>query len=726
MEVLVQSVLPSSFRLPLIDFFSIDNMTISAVHVWILVLTLVFVAVQADAWLSSPWGIQKRIQSIRGMKKGHSSRKKKTTNNRNNNEEGDSLDENGHIAANLESEEAAERKLLSLLPWWEDSWSEAFMNSFPLSPLSSTHTASAPPVISTSPDDMAVSPDRPVAEIEKELSLLYDQYTPNPDAKVLHFCFLLHGHRSFAADLFYLQRVMQHYAEQEKRKRYDSSTASDKDREILQHDMIVHCPVCNEGKTSDGVISGGERMVLEILQVIRQELKGRSTSNDESTGIQDITVSIVGNSLGGIYGRYAIAKLAQHAAEQQETVPGPNSSNTSSSHQDEPNELPDSVLLDGKYRLHFNIFCTTAAPHLGISKHTYVPLPRSAEIGVAHALGNTGKDLFRLNDLLKTMATCDTFLEPLRKFRKRVAYANAYATDFPVPASTAAFLSDQSTVPHYFSDSTTDQPRDDGATGGDSTQETNSTDDYIVATLHTRPGEHCAAPKPSTEATIVDDLVQMSNSLDCLVWTKVFIDVRKEIPIKVSIPWSLSLNSTFLSSPSRLLRRFTDQSHPSSTAETETGPVTATNTGAAISEDESSTDSDLSSSPPAHPAPMQVNAAAKPLSAIQKLQQQGVVESKDLASIISTPEDMSIHFPLGHNMMVALSREGISGRMYKGGRPVMDALAKELVHDIFDWTFQDENDAVEKTLKAQASTSDQTSSNENDASLAMAAGVETR
>jgi hypothetical protein len=75
-----------------------------------------------------------------------------------------------------------------------------------------------------------------------------------------------------------------------------------------------------------------------------------------------VTVSVVGNSLGGIYSRYAVAKLAS---------------------QDE---------LD--YELHFNIFCTTATPHLGISRHTYFPLPRSAENMVANAMGNTGKDLY--------------------------------------------------------------------------------------------------------------------------------------------------------------------------------------------------------------------------------------------------------------------------------------------------------------------------------------------
>ena len=57
---------------------------------------------------------------------------------------------------------------------------------------------------------------------------------------------------------------------------------------------------------------------------------------------------------------------------------------------------------------------------------------------------------FRVNDLMKTMATKPEFLVPLGRFRKRLAYANAYGTDFPVPAETAAFLSAESTYPHHF------------------------------------------------------------------------------------------------------------------------------------------------------------------------------------------------------------------------------------------------------------------------------------
>jgi hypothetical protein len=39
----------------------------------------------------------------------------------------------------------------------------------------------------------------------------------------------------------------------------------------------------------------------------------------------------------------------------------------------------------------------------------------------------------------------------------------------------------------------------------------------------------------------------------------------------------------------------------------------------------------------------------------------------------------AIHWPLGHNMIVAFSRSRWSAHMNKAGRPVVDALANEIV-----------------------------------------------
>jgi len=50
----------------------------------------------------------------------------------------------------------------------------------------------------------------------------------------------------------------------------------------------------------------------------------------------NITVSLVGNSLGGLYSRYAIAKLSEKSDVDEEFL-----------------------LLGGRIKAHFNVFCTT-------------------------------------------------------------------------------------------------------------------------------------------------------------------------------------------------------------------------------------------------------------------------------------------------------------------------------------------------------------------------------
>ena len=366
-------------------------------------------------------------------------------------------------------------------------------------------------------DDL--SPPFAVVMDAEELSS-YDQDEP---PHVTHFCFLIHGHRGLSKDLRYMQTVMQQLAGKERRRRWEESSESSSSSsldydsssstctngtatEYLRHDMVVHNAVCNEHKTTDGVSAGGDRLVEEIRQVIQQEMAKRSSSLQGGI-IQDITISIVGNSLGGLFGRYAIAKLVERHCTKQES--------------------DDCWILDGTYRLHLNIFCTTATPHLGVSRHTYVPIPRTAEIGVAHAMGDTGKDLFRLNNLIQTMATCPTYLGPLSSFRKRIAYANAYGTDFPVPAATAAFLSENSTYPHHFV-----QHEENG---------------LIIATVHTPIQEqqtivHLKDDQKSEQLQDekyvqehADELHEMSESLDKLGWKKVFVDVRNELP-SVEVP----------------------------------------------------------------------------------------------------------------------------------------------------------------------------------------------
>ena len=468
-----------------------------------------------------------------------------------------------------------------------------------------------------------------------------------PGANITHFCFLMHGHRGLSRDLAYFQTVMERWVAEELMKQSEelSSMMGSNSSSTHLHDMVVHNALCNEGKTQDGVENGGERLVEEMRQVIENEMKKRhpelnaqeeddedessnvpddnenSTSNKEDTKIFDITISILGNSLGGLFGRYAIAKLVEKHCVKEELP------------KDSKENAAPCWILDGKYRLHLNIFCTTATPHLGVSGHTWVRIPRTAEMGIAHALGQSGKDLFRLNDLLHTMATSPTFLKPLGAFRKRIAYANCYGTDFAVPVGTAAFLSENSTYPHHFSD---DYVVDENG--------------MVIAALHT------PAKEESTDEELEehsDELHEMSSSLDKLGWKKVFVDIRKEMP-SVEIPEKL---------------RFLVQKKESSDSD---------GGAAALSGSNHSRDSQNST---ASGEEHSENAQS-----LQALKKQKVVGSKDIANAVGGAiADNRVALPIGHNMIVAFSRSRLTTFVNKGGRPVVDALAKELVDDIFSW-----------------------------------------
>ena len=361
--------------------------------------------------------------------------------------------------------------------------------------------------------------------------------------------------------------------------------------------------VCNEGSTHDGVDKGGERLANEMLEVIRDEIgqrrRRRTQTNNENR--LDVTISIVGNSLGGLYGRYAIAKLDELLIVSDED----------GTKKDAPH-----YILDDTIRLHFNVFCSTASPHLGCADRTYFPIPRFAEVGIANRLGETGRDLFRVNDLMKTMATSPKYTRPLSIFRKRIAYANAYGTDFVVPGSTAAFLDGSSDSLHYFdADFESSNEEDTQNKQQVADRDCPATDQGLfVATCYT-PRQSMDDPSESSGT----ELETMSKHLDSLGWTKVFVDMRKEIPISGKVP--LVSNSSLDACPIRRL----SSNHKAAT-------------------------------------------------------------SKDLCSAISSGRGGRISLPFGHNAICAFERGSFSTAFNKGGRPVMDSLAINLIDDISMWT----------------------------------------
>ncbi|KAI2508090.1 putative serine esterase (DUF676) [Fragilaria crotonensis] len=215
--------------------------------------------------------------------------------------------------------------------------------------------------------------------------------------------------------------------------------------------VVLHRSSCNSQMTHDGVQKGGERLKTEVEQEIKK-IEGR------------VRLSFVANSMGGLYARYAIAHI----------------------------DMADNVTP--------LVFCTTSTPHLGCCNHTYVPLPRWAETTIGKMMAETGNDLFGVTTIVQEMGTSDFYLDPLRKFQRRVALANAFATDSLVPVGTAAFLSKSS--------------------------------DYLHKTL---PKSERYVLAVQTEPNQEHDPDDMSQRLDSLGWTKLFLDVRDTIPLP-SIP----------------------------------------------------------------------------------------------------------------------------------------------------------------------------------------------
>lgn len=320
-----------------------------------------------------------------------------------------------------------------------------------------------------------------------------------------HFVFLIHGWLGNDMEMSYIEGAVE--------KAISSSpllVGDEVKNEAETGLIVVHKVTCNNGKTADGIAAGGSRLADEILETIRSHMDQYESDNsvegyenrgemEESTqSIHHVTFSIVGNSLGGLYARYALSII--------------------------PAQL-------GKIVVHPNIFCTTATPHLGVASHTYVPIPRVAERVIGRGMGLTGRDLFRLDpldgndrDLIYRMSTEESFLGPLSKFEKRIAYANAFRTDFQVPTDTAAFLSSLSTYPHRL----------------DRTYK----EEFVATILHTERHDWRKFDTVFRESSMEHDILTMSTKLDSLGWTKVFVDVRERIPMpSVRLPGMRRRNS---------------------------------------------------------------------------------------------------------------------------------------------------------------------------------------
>lgn len=216
-------------------------------------------------------------------------------------------------------------------------------------------------------------------------------------SQFIHLIILEHGWMGSTTDLDYLKHtILQQASEQQKE----------------QHAILVHAAKSNDGKTNDGIQNGGKRLAREINAWIHQIVEHSNCHR------HNISLSILGYSLGGLYARYALSEV-NFSWKGVKIIPA--------------------------------FFITIATPHLGVqTPHSYFSLPSWVEYSIGRIFGSTVLELFRYDkiDIIQQITTDVKFTRPLQRFRYRIAYANAHATDFYVSCSTAAFLSNTDSMHH--------------------------------------------------------------------------------------------------------------------------------------------------------------------------------------------------------------------------------------------------------------------------------------
>jgi hypothetical protein len=271
-----------------------------------------------------------------------------------------------------------------------------------------------------------------------------------------------------------------------------------------QHAFVVYSAEANSGTilTSDGIVAGGRRIANEIDQLVQ-----RYTTLDHPQQQQqqppNITLSLVGNSLGGLYCRYAISELQ---ALQLKTV------------------MP-------------KLFVTTCTPHLGVSQHTFITLPSWIESPIARVMQQTGLDLFRRTSCIQEMTTQSRFVNPLRSFSRRIAFANVYGTDFQVPTATAAFWAPTESM-HYEAKHLVDNEPENNH------DEDGANNNIVLQLVTHQCREHSLTEtETETDPQLAEDnnyknigrnqlsSQDLSVLLDEMGWTKVLVDVRHHLPL---------------------------------------------------------------------------------------------------------------------------------------------------------------------------------------------------
>ena len=455
----------------------------------------------------------------------------------------------------------------------------------------------------------------------------------------VHVIVLVHGILGNAMELDYLKLALEREADaQNKRSTMEdtytttsndetcpSSSSSSVPSQPLSESsptdtpFLVYRAHSNVGKTLDGVAAGGTRIADEInhlVQKIHERFlthKSNSDFHNNNKEMVKVHLSFVGHSLGGLYSRHAVSKIKWKTTSSDGVI-------------------DDKINKEGAYP---KVFCTTASPHLGLHQQSSVPVPRFVEQTIALTLQESGKDLFRMTPLLNQMAMEDMYVKPLQNFRSRLTYANAYGTDFQVPAVTAAFIvDDEQSVKHkrVYNDDDEDfvvlrmQTQGSMATEALSSSSSSSLNTNDNTDVDSKDGRRDEEEEQLIQPLSVSNSM-LARHLDSMGWTKVWIDVRPLIP--------------------SLLPTSPEESRRQEQEETVRSLFSRGSTSA------------------------------------EKGEEAELITSKDIyQSGISQRFDIT-RFPMGHTVMVANSKSEAYATLNAAGRPIMDRLAKDLIKSIF-------------------------------------------
>jgi len=373
---------------------------------------------------------------------------------------------------------------------------------------------------------------------ETETSITTDQQCPAPSSSgrvsYHHLVVLVHGYLGSDREQEYLGEALMKESKKliDVDSLNDNSNGNNNDNNTdvschrgHRHQLAILNSKANVKVSTDGVAQGGKRLAEEISEWIAQQTatiersdseddsKSSSSSTLESTSTSTIvTFSMIGNSLGGLYGRYALAEL----------------DNIFHNNNDDNGNNKNPILP--------LVFCTTSSPHLGASQETFSKLPRWVEPYVATVFQQqTMDDLFGVNDSTVVMDMClhptetnngekkdndenHEYLYPLQQFQKRIAVANAYKTDFLVSVSSGAFLSLDSNSIHHHQDLVTSSTRLMKDMGYVALQVVTKRE----TTERTDDGDENSSTS-STPRSCVDSLAKLG-------WHKIFIDSRDILP----------------------------------------------------------------------------------------------------------------------------------------------------------------------------------------------------